>query len=167
MRRPEDGLGVPAAEAADRSAHEAPVAHPAAGHVARAEHEVGVPRGGDEALDVRRVVRQVGVHLEHELGAAAQRDVEAGEVGRPEALALRAVQDLDGGELRGEGVGDPPRPVRGVVVDDEDPVRAGGRTLERRECRPHHALDVPGLLVGREDEPHHEAGSRVIACRRV
>ena len=46
-----------------------PSRDPPPGDVARAEHEVGVVRGRDQPRHVVRVVREVAVHLEHELGA--------------------------------------------------------------------------------------------------
>ena len=44
----------------------------AARDVPRAEHEVGLVRGGDQPGDVGRVVGEVAVHLQHEVGAAAR-----------------------------------------------------------------------------------------------
>src|SRR3954451_4559850 len=58
---------VPRAAARDEAAHTAPVAHAAALHVARPEHQVGIGGGGDQPRNVLRVVREVRVHLEHEL----------------------------------------------------------------------------------------------------
>ena len=65
-------------------------------HVARAEHEVGAGLGRrDQARHVLRVVREVAVHLEHELGAVVERAPEAREVRGPESLLGRAVQHAD------------------------------------------------------------------------
>ena len=113
--------------------------HAAAGDVARADHEVGVRGGLDQRRDVRRVVREVGVHLDDELGAAGERVLEPGGVGAAEAVLLGAVEDLDRVELGGEPVGDLAGPVGRGVVDDEHPVA-------RR--RPPRAAAAPGARSG-------------------
>ena len=69
-------------------------------------------------------MRAVGVHLDEQLVARAEPPGEPREVGRPEPVLLRAVQDVDvlvGGRT---AIGEIARAVRGVVVDDED---VGGR----------------------------------------
>ena len=66
---------VPRAAAADEPPDAAPVRHAAAGHVARAEHEVGLAGGGQQAREVGGIMREVGVHLHDERGAAVQRTV--------------------------------------------------------------------------------------------
>ena len=57
---------------------------------ARAEREVGACLAGrDQARHVLRVVREVAVDLEHELGAVREGAAEPGDVRRPEPLLLR------------------------------------------------------------------------------
>jgi hypothetical protein len=101
-------------------------------------------------------VGEVTVHLEHELGAVGERTAEAGEVGRPEALFARPVEDVDEGKLRCEPVGDLAGAVGRAVVDDEHAVL---RPKHRAE-RVHHRLEVLLLVVGGQaDRCAH--GSRV------
>ena len=71
-----------------------------------AEHEVGALLcGRDQTRHVLRVVREVAVHLEHELGTVRERSSEPCDVRRPEPLLGLAMQNRDPGELRGEAIG--------------------------------------------------------------
>ena len=63
-------------------------------------------------------MREIGVHLHDEPGAALQRPIEAGEIGLPEAILRPAVQDLDDVELLRQSVGDLARSVGRAVVND-------------------------------------------------
>src|SRR5262249_139531 len=63
--------------------------------------------------------------------------------GAPQSLLARPVEDLDPGQLAREPVCDLARPVRGVVVDDEDVDVLVGEGA-------HHLLEVLALVVGRE-----------------
>ena len=133
-------------------ADDAPVGDAAAGHVARAQREVGavIAHGGEQAREVRRVVREVGVHLEDVAGAGRERAREARQVGRAEALAHGPVQHLDLARVRrGQLVGDGAGAVGGVVVDDEHP-KALGRDLAEHATRGgDDGLEVLGLVEGR------------------
>ena len=73
-----------------RAGRSAPVLDAAARDVARAEHEVGVLRRREQPRHVGRVVREVAVHLDDQLGARVERAAEAGEVGRARALPCAA-----------------------------------------------------------------------------
>ena len=86
-----------AAAARDQPSAEAPVDDAAALRVARSDDEVrlAVTHRGDEADQARRVVRPVRIHLDHDRGAAAERDAEAIEVRPAEALLRGAVADPD------------------------------------------------------------------------
>jgi hypothetical protein len=96
----------------------------------------------------RRIVGEVAVDLAHDAGAARERVVESGDVGRPEAVLRGAVQHLDVRVGRGEPVRDRAGAVGRGVVDDEHPaVRDGGPQ------RADHPLDVVGLAVGGQDGP--------------
>ena len=99
--------------------------------------------GVDEPTDVGRVVREVAVHLEDQLGAVLERAAEAGEVRGAEALLARAVQDGHAVELGGERVRDVSGAVGRVVVDHE---HAHAEAVQRAN----HALDVLALVVGGE-----------------
>ena len=96
----------------------------------------------------------VGVHHQHQFGAAVKRALEAGQVGPAEALLARTVQHLDRLQLRGQPVGDPARAVGRGVVDDQHAMLAGHEPLELIERRAHDPLDVAGLVVGGHGEPH-------------
>ena len=96
----QDGARIEAAAAADDLAQRAPVLDAAALHVARAEHHVGALL--DEAEEVGQVggvVREVGVHLEDEVGAVVEGLAEAGHVRLAQALLAGAMQHLDVGVL--------------------------------------------------------------------
>ncbi len=62
---------------------------------------------------------EVGVHLDDDPGAGADRDAEAVEVRPPETLLGRPMADPDPRIGRGELVGQPAGPVGRAVVDDE------------------------------------------------
>src|SRR5205085_12245753 len=97
--------------------------------------------GREQPRHVRRIVREVAVHLDDELRALGERLAEARQVGRPEALLALAVQHADPVELAREPVRDLSGSVRGAVVDHEH-LRAD--RLERAD----HALEVLRLVVG-------------------
>jgi len=126
----------------ESSRRERPVLDPASAHVPRAEGDVRARLdGGDQPRYVVGVVREVAVHLQHELGAVREHAPEARDVRRPEPFLALAVEDRDPVVLGGEPVGDLTRPVGGVVVDDEDVHAVVGE-------RPHHRLEVLALVVG-------------------
>jgi len=97
-------------------------------------------------------VREVGVHLEHEVGAGVEHPAEARQIGASQTLLARSVKDLHLGELGGELVGQDAGAVGRVVVDDQQVMlEPGGREL--RENGPHERVDVLGLVVRREHKP--------------
>src|SRR6185312_7413828 len=145
----EDQLRVGAAAAADRLAQRPPVADAAAGHVARAEHDVGLPRRRQQPRQVGGIVGEVRVHLQDQPGTLGQGAAEAGDVGGPEPFLDLAMQDADVAVALGEALGDRAGPVRGAVVDDQHPGR--GRKLRPRGFD--QGLDVLGLVIGGEDQP--------------
>ena len=105
---------------------------------------------------VAGVVRQVGVHLEEQVGAAGQRVAKAGDVGLAEALLAGAVQHLDVGVLAGQAVGQLAGAVGRVVVDDqrvELQVVAVGDLADALEGVP----QVVAFVVGRKDDGVHGA----------
>ena len=149
---PENRPRVPGAAAAEEPAAESPVDDPAAGHVPRPEHQVGVAGGGDQGGNALRVVGEVGIHLHHQLGSFGERPLEAGHVGPAEAVLLGAVEHLHRAELGGQAIRDLAGAVRRGVVDDEDVVLARRRS-ELRQDLAHERLEVLGLVVGRENQP--------------
>ena len=89
-----------------------------------------------------------------EVGAARQREVEAGEVGAAEAALARPVVDADVVVLTSELVGELAGPVRRRVVDDEHGAVDG--RVAARERGPGEGDDgreVLPLVVGGEDDP--------------
>jgi hypothetical protein len=98
---------------------------------------------------VARVVREVGVHHDHVLGAARGGVLEAGQVRRPEAVLALAVQHLDAVELGREPVGHRARAVGRRVVHDQQAPVAGGGQLELRGRGAHDRLEVLDLVVRR------------------
>src|SRR6185312_3487161 len=104
---PQQVAGVTAAGAAEQAAAAAPGLDSAAGRVAGADREVGPVHRRQQPGQVGRVVGEVGVHLQHECGAAGEGAAEAGDVGGPEAALAGPVQNLDPVRLPGgEAVGD-------------------------------------------------------------
>ena len=91
-------------------------------------------------------MREVAVHLEHELRVRLERPGEAGEVGAPDALLRRPMEDVEPLELGREPVGDLAGAVGRAVVDHEHAVP---RRVEHLTERPHERLDVLPLVVGR------------------
>ena len=102
--------------------------------------------GRDQSWHVVRVVGEVAVHLEHELGAVVERAAEAGQVGGPEPLLRRRGAAPRPRLLGGEPVGEVASPVGRVVVDHQHAV-VGPEPLEQRA---HHRLEVLALVVGGE-----------------
>src|SRR5262249_23220803 len=97
----------------------------------------------DQARDVGRVVREVAVHLEDEVGSVRERPLKARKVRRPESLLALTVEDRDEVELGGEPVCDFTRAVGGIVVDDEHVDVVCGESAQ-------HRLEVLALVVRRQ-----------------
>ena len=92
--------------------HEPPVLGAAARDVAGAEREIGaVLDRRDQPRHVGRVVREVAVHLQHELRAAREHVPEPVDVGASQSLLARPVEHLDPRQLGREPVGDLARAV--------------------------------------------------------
>jgi len=96
-----------AADAAERQARRAPPGGPAAGQVARREHEPGVAleQRGAHLRELLGRVREVAVHLADDVVAALQTPGEAGAVGQPEAVLAGAMQHVHPRARRRELVG--------------------------------------------------------------
>ena len=133
---------------------QAPVADAAAGHVARAEREVGaVVDRLQQAGEVGGIVGEVGVHLHHVARAVVERVAEAGEVGGPDAVLLGAVEHLHPVVLGGELVGELAGAVGRAVVDDEHAKALGRGAGEHLAGGRDDRLDVLGLVVGGQYQP--------------
>ncbi len=135
---------------------------PPPAHVARAEYEIRVTRGRDQPWHVARVVGEVAVHLEDELGFAGEEMSEPCDVRRPDSFLLRSVQYGDPRELAREAIGDLPGSVRRAVVDHEDAI---ARRVQDLTEGTHHRLQVLALVVGgqADDGSRHV---RIIAAWR-
>ncbi len=147
---------VEAARARDQDAADAPVDGAAALRPAGAEGQVGAGLArSDQAGHVLRIVGEVAVDLEHELGPRRQGPAEPRDVGGPKALLGGAMQHVDPGQLGRERIGDRAGAVGRVVVDHENAV-AGG--IEHSAECPHHRLQVLALVVrGETDQSPHPA----------
>ena len=98
----------------------------AAGHVARADGQVGaVLDRVDQRRQHGRVVLEVGVHLDEDVVALLEAPGEAGPVGRAEPGLLGAAQDVDRAVLGAPLLGQVGGAVGAAVVDDEDARRGG------------------------------------------
>src|SRR5215218_9663471 len=152
--QPEHPLGVPAAPARDDAPPDPPALDLTAVHVARAEHHIGVVSRAQQAGEVGRVVREVGVHLADERGTGIQGPAEAGQVGLAEAELRVPVKHLDlAGELGRQAIRDGAGAVGRGVVDDQHPMAVGCGLPDDVERGAYYRLEVGRLVVGREDEP--------------
>ncbi len=106
-------------------------------------------------------MREIGVHLEDQLRAAVQGQLESGQVGLPEALLAGAVQDLHVRVVLRQPVGELSGPVGRGVVHHQDRV-VGRRAGQRGPHGAHERLEVVSLVVGRQDDPH---GARIGALQ--
>jgi hypothetical protein len=121
----------------------------AAGHVAGAEHQVGVGGRVEQGGQVLGGVRSVGVHLDDELVVALQRAGEPGQVGGAEPVLARPVQHADARVRGGHLVGQLAGAVGARVVDDEH-LGVGYGGVQTRQHRP----EVLPLLVRRDHHQH-------------
>ncbi len=121
------------------------------GHVTAADRQVGaVLDVGDQRRQHRGIVREVGVELDADLGAAFDRQVEPGPVGRPEAgLRRRGRAPRRPRAARRPSRASVGRAVGAGVVDDDD-LGLG----QRRSDALAHGVDVARLVVGGNDHGH-------------
>ena len=71
-----------------------PVHQCTAGDISRANHQIDIARGRDEARQVVDVVRAVSIHLTHEIGTLLERVPHAVDVRAPEAFLARAMDHV-------------------------------------------------------------------------
>jgi hypothetical protein len=99
-----------------------PAGNRTTGHVARADREIdpfGLD-GADQLRQHRRVVGQVGVHLDEHVVAPLEPPSEARPVGRTKAGLGRSAQHLDRAEAGGGSLGEVGRAVGAAIVDHQD-----------------------------------------------
>ena len=149
---------------ADQTAAQRPRLDDAPVDVARPEHDVGSPGGGDQGAEVGRVVREVAVHLRDQVVAASERPRESRPIRASQALLPAAVDDLHPSVLRGQLVRHPARAVGRSVVEDEDRAVQTAR-VEHAQKRRDEGADVLDLVVCRDaDAQPRRLGRR---CGRV
>ncbi len=127
-----------------------PADHLSPAHVARADDQIRVvahARAFEQKRKLLRPVRAVGVHLDDVRVVASHRPVESRQVGLAEPFLARPVQDVDGAVVFGDPVGQVARPVRRVVVDDEDV-----RVRNGRADPGHDRFEGLNLVVSRNDD---------------
>ena len=71
-----------------------PVHQRSTGDISRANHQIGIARGSDQARQVVYVVRAVSIHLTNEIGTLLERMPHAVDVRAPEALLSRAMNHV-------------------------------------------------------------------------
>ena len=151
--QPQQHLRRTGAPAAQRTGGPGPTLHAAAGHVARAEHQVGLVGGADQPGQVGRVVREVAVHLHQQLGSAAPaRGAKPARYARPRPCLPGRCSTSTSGSSAASRSAICARAVGRVVVHHQDVV-LGGRLGQPRQRGAHHLLEVVGLVVGGEDQP--------------
>jgi hypothetical protein len=100
-------------------------------------------------------MRQVCVHLDHDVGTAGQGPGHAGDVGAPQPVLRGPVQDLDAPRrFRGQLLRQLTCAVRGVVVDNQDP-QAG---QWQRQQLANELGQVVLLVVGGNDDGNSVVG---------
>ena len=115
-----DGADVGIREPAEDVPLERPVQDRAAGNVARPDHHVRVLGGREERGQLRRVVRQVGVHLADQVDRFGQRLLHAVDIRAAESPVGGPVQHRHpSGVFEPEFVGQRAGAVRRVVVHDK------------------------------------------------
>ena len=132
-----------------------PVGDLAAGDVTRADREVGAALDRrEEARQRGRIVREVGVDLDHDVVAAGDPDRVAGAVRAPEAHLVRPAEHFDAAELGAERLGLVGGAVGAAVVDDQDV-----RVVDRGADAMHQRVDVLDLVERGNGDP--DLGHRV------
>lgn len=119
-----------------------------------------LPHAGEEAGDLLRLVVEVRVHGDDEVGAGGHRGEPAAERGA-QTGRLRAVEDANAGDLAGEPLQDLPRPVPALHHEQHLPLDAL-HTLEGDVETPGQGLDRLLLVVGGDDrdDPGHVGSFR-------
>ena len=142
------GAGVEVAAAREQLAVQRPVDDAAAGHPARADHQVGVAQGVEQRLELLGLVGAVGVHLADHVVPALEGHLEAVRYAapRPSLLARCSTETCGSSAAIVSAIAGA---VRGAVVDDQD-VHLGLRGAQPLDER----AQVERLVVGRDD--HHD-----------
>lgn len=156
-----DHAGIEIAAAADQLAADAPVSRPAAGDIARADHQVKGFGGGGELRQIAWLMGKVSVHLKDQRRAGGQGIAKTGQIGGAKALFAAAVEHMDPWILGGQGIDN----------------RAGA--IGRRIINHHHMHIMPDnlghkqpdifpLIVGRNDDHalHGDSFDDSSACGR-
>lgn len=151
---PQDSPRVEAAAAAQEPTDLPPLGDSSAWHVAGADNQVSKLRSREKPGQIRRVMREIGVHLDDQVCVGAKRNLESLQVGRTQTLLPGAVQDLDPRVLRRDPVRDPAGSIGRIIIHDQDPVVI---VSQLRTQGFDHPIDVPGLVVGRQDHPGRSA----------
>lgn len=162
-----EGGGVPAAEAAGgvaegdaggqadegggKAADDEAVAGPVfdermAFAVAGADGDIGVGEGGEKLGKDGGIVGEVGIHGDDGIGAGAESELDAGAHGVAVTAGMRAFEDVDVGELAGDGGG----AIGTGIIDDQDAMDGspgGGDSGHKRR-------QVVPFIVGRYNNPH-------------
>ena len=151
QREPQRPARVDVARAGEQAPVPRPALGPAAGHVAGTEDDVGVPGRRQQAGQLLRGVRAVGVHLHdppdavgEAVAPAVQHRAERVHIGRAETGPRRVVVHPDAGVGRGDRLGERAGAVGAAVVDDEDPQPGQGVQQPRDEAGEALALVVRG-----------------------
>ncbi len=114
--------------------------------VAGADGDVGVGEGGEELGKDGGIVGEVGIHGDDGAGAGAEGELDAGAHGVAVAAGMGAFEDLNVGELAGDGGG----AIGTRVIDDQDAIDGSpGGGYGGHEWR-----QIFAFIVGRHNNPH-------------
>ena len=116
---------------ADDFALEAEEARSSAGHVTRADHDVEFVQAGQQAWDVARMMRKIGVHRDDRVESKCKRFSHAGDVRRSETQFGRPMNGEDARFAGGDGVDQSAGAVGGIVVHDDHVRRSAARGFRR------------------------------------
>jgi hypothetical protein len=100
-------------------------------------------------------MRKIGIHLNDQIGPHLEGTGKARAIGRTDPFFARPVKNVDTRVPGDQAVGDIARPVRRVIIDDEDLVLGIDPENDRTD-----ALEVLLLVIGRyDDDLFHGTGS--------
>src|SRR5712671_5281153 len=115
--------------------------------VSRAEDHIRLPYRLEELGKPLRIVRKIGVHLEHQVVLSLEGPSKPGDVRGSKTKLRRPVNDVNGGVVGRDAVDDRPSSVGRSVVHYQD--------FERwilRENRGDQSCNIEALVVGRDDD---------------
>ena len=142
-----------------------PFIHAAAWHIARAKHDVMLPRRFQHLRDVLRLMGKIGVHLDQNIRAQRQSPSEAVSIRRPQALFFRAVQHKNfslKSILPRQVFGNVASAVGRIVIHNQHMKIGDAQSKQRGD----NFADVFAFVIGWQDDHHFEGHKDLAALNR-